>query len=69
MVFIVGGLKNGYEQYIPSLSYLCYLKLKILFLLARVELVLELALGRLKLRISLVAEVVDDDLVGELRLI
>ena len=53
----------------PLLSYLCYLKLKILFLLARVELVLELALGGLKLRIGLVAEVVDDDLVGELRLI
>lgn len=46
--------------------YLCYLKLKILFLLARVELVLELALGGLKLRIGLVTEVVDDDLVGEL---
>ena len=47
--------------------YLCFKsKLKVFFLLARVELVLELALGRLQLGICLVAEIVDNDLVGEL---
>ena len=43
------------------------LKFKVFFLLTGVELVLELILARLQLGVRLVAEIVDNDFVGELK--
>ena len=61
------GFKGRVAGMNTTYPYLCFKsKLKVFFLLARVELVLELALGRLQLGIRLVAEIVDNDLVGEL---
>ena len=44
------------------------LKFKVFFLLTGVELVLELILARLQLGVRLVAEIVDNDFVGELKM-